>query len=271
MKIKIYGCRGSTPFSRKSEYGGNTSCMTIEYGDSLMILDAGSGIMQLDAELREKYPSYPHDLPFRANILIGHLHLDHIIGMTGFAPIWTKGTRTRIFTNARGEKPLEEQIFGSFMPPYWPVRMADISQAECITITDTFDADGLTVVPFLAVHPDHTLCFYITDGKKSIVHLLDYEITEAGAPEDLLKWCNNADLVIFDSAYSQADYALKRGWGHSTVQEGIKLANQTGCKKVLYAHYGQEYSDADLDKWHDLIPEGDERFIFAKEGMEIEI
>ncbi|MCL2874171.1 MAG: MBL fold metallo-hydrolase [Defluviitaleaceae bacterium] len=270
MKVKIYGCRGSAVFSRDSYYGGNTSCMVLDNGSSMIILDAGSGLIKLDAELRKKFPDYPFNLPFKPNILIGHLHLDHILGLTGFAPIWAEGTGTRIFTCTRDDRPLNEQVFGIFTPPYWPVHMASTAYAECVNISNTFKVDGFTVTPFSANHPDNTLSFHITDGHKSIVYLLDHEMSQQDEPKMLLEHCSNADLVVFDSAYLMKDYHKKCGWGHSTVQDGIKLAEKSHCKRMVFAHYGQEYSDCDLDELKEIVP-NDDRFIFAYEGLEIEV
>jgi len=270
MRLKIYGCRGTAAFSRDSHYGGNTSCILLESGSNMIILDAGSGLIKLDTELREKFPDYPNNLPFKLSILISHLHLDHILGLTGFAPIWAKGTDTRIFTCTRGDRPLNEQVFGIFAPPYWPVYMANASHAECVAISGTFKVDRLMVTPFSANHPDSTLSFHITDGHKSVVYLLDNEMSQQNEPTILLEHCRNADLVVFDAAYLLEDYPQKRGWGHSTVQDGVKLAEKSGCKRMVFAHYGQEYSDSDLNKLKEIVP-SDDRFIFAYEGMEIVI
>jgi len=270
MRLKIYGCRGSAALSRHSHYGGNTSCMVLNSDNDMIILDAGSGIMKLDAELREKFPNYPSHLPFTPNILISHLHLDHIIGLTGFTPIWTKGTDTRIFTCTRGESPLKEQIFGIYKPPYWPANMASLAHAQCVDISTTFEVDGFTVTPFPANHPDNTLSFHITDGRKSIVHLLDSEMSSEDDNTMLTEHCRNADLVIFDAAYLLKDYLARRGWGHSTVQDGVRLAEESGCKQMVFAHYGQEYSDNDLDALKEIVPD-DGRFVFAYEDMEIDI
>ena len=270
MKIKVYGSRGSAAVSRDSKYGGNTSCMTLENNGEMIILDAGSGLMKLDEEWRGKYPSYPSDLPFKPNILLSHLHLDHVQGMTGFAPIWTKDANTRIFTCARDDRPLDEQVFGIFAPPYWPVRMASISFAECITISGEFEVGGLTITPFSSFHPDNTIAFHITDGNKKIVYMLDNELTQPDIPAATLGYCHNADLVVFDASYALKDYPKRRGWGHSTVQDGVRLVKQSGCRRILFSHYGQEYSDYDLDEWQKIVA-GDPRFLFAHEGMEIDI
>ena len=270
MKLKAYGCRGSAALSRDSHYGGNTSCMVLKNGSSAIILDAGSGLMKLDAELREEFCDYPDNLPFKPNIFISHLHLDHIMGLVGFAPIWTEGTDTRIFTCMRDSRPLNEQVFGAFTPPYWPAHMADVSYAECVAVSDAFEVDGFTVTPFPANHPDNTLSFHITDGHKSIVYLLDNEMFQHSETSLLLEHCRNADLIVFDAAYLPKDYTQKCGWGHSTVQDGVKLAEKSGCKRMMFAHYGQEYSDSDINELKIIVPD-DSRFIFAYEGIEIEV
>jgi len=244
--------------------------MVLESGNSNIILDAGSGIIKYDAELRAKFPDYPAGLPFRFNILLSHLHMDHIQGLTGFTPIWVPGTDTRIFTCSRDGKPLNEQIFGMFAPPYWPIKMASVSRANCIEISAPFCVDGFRVEPFASNHPDETLAFRITDGEKTIVYLLDSEVSQLPENDPLVEYCRNVDLIIFDATYTLSDYSKKVGWGHSTVHDGIGLAKKSGCKRVLFAHFGQEYSDADLEKIKTTVPDT-KQFVFAKEDMEIEI
>jgi len=271
MKLKVYGCRGSAAFSRNSHYGGNTSCMRLTYDGGMILLDAGSGIMKLDAELREEYPGYPKNLPFSPNILISHLHLDHIIGLPSFAPVSDEDAGVRIFTCSRSDKPIKEQVFGAFLPPYWPVHMSAVAFAECIPVVGTFKIDHkITVTPFAANHPDTTQSFHITDGTKTVVHLLDHEMLPQDETDVLYEHCRHADVVVFDAAYLLRDYPAKHGWGHSTVQEGIRLAEKCGCKKMVFAHFGQEYSDADLNGLNDLFAQ-DDRFVLAYEGLEIEV
>ena len=271
MKLTIYGCRGTIGFARSSNYGGNSACMALEAEGSMIILDAGSGILGLDAELRAKYPGYPDNLPFTPSILISHLHLDHIIGLTEFAPIWTEGGGARIFTCTRDDRHISAQIFGAFMPPYWPAPMAELSFAECVAVSDPFEVDNkFTVMPFYANHPDKTLSFHITDGHKTLVYLLDHEMLRLDESAELLAHCRNADMVVFDAAYLLKDYPKKRGWGHSTVQDGVKLAEECGCKRMMFAHYAQAYEDSDLDQLKEAVPD-DGRFLFARDGMVVEI
>ena len=275
MKLKVYGCRGSVSMSRilSTRYGGNTSCILVEVDGNGIIFDAGSGILNLDCELKERFENYPHELPFRPEILISHLHLDHIIGLTSFAPMYFADAKTRLYTLSRDSRPLKEQVMGAFVPPYWPVALEHFTQAEFVELHDgvSFKLDSLTITPFLAKHPDLTLSYHVTDGKKTIVHLLDNEVCGMEEPhyKRLVEFCKNADMVVFDSAYSTNDYVEKLGWGHSTVDDGVKLANDSGCKKMLFSHFSPQYSDEQLDEWVASIDKNDTRFIFAYDGMEI--
>ena len=274
MNVKIYGCRGSLPTTREiaSKYGSNTSCMTVETPEQTVIIDAGSGIAQMDRLTKIfSRKENPYD------ILLSHLHLDHIIGLTVFSKIWMNSPDelVKIYTLDRDERPLKEQIFGTFVPPYWPVSMVNFANADCIAVHDKvpFQIGTLTVTPFTAAHPDKTISFHVTDGNKTVVHLLDNE-TPALLLEDwdlLVGYCKNADLVVFDSAYSVIDYPGKKGWGHSTIEDGYKLAKDSNCKRMMFTHFGFEYSDQELEILESQARSHGDTFIFARDGMEINL
>ncbi|MCL2217764.1 MAG: MBL fold metallo-hydrolase [Defluviitaleaceae bacterium] len=267
MKLKIYGCRGSmsSATATHNRYGSNTSCMGIEADGQTLILDAGSGIKQLEAECKDR--------DFKPDILLSHLHLDHTIGLTTFGPVCKPDGGARIFTYERGPRPLHEQIFGAFKPPYWPVPMDTASCAECVPLhPNKFFALGMfNILPFVAMHSDITASFHITDGNKTLVYLLDNELSLMDEKTYILltDYCRNADLVIFDACYFPEHYQSRMGWGHSTIKEAVKLQTDSGCKQILLTHFDSSYSDTELD---DLkrYP-GGEHFLLAREGMEIEL
>jgi ribonuclease BN (tRNA processing enzyme) len=272
MKIKIFGCRGSAAVSRPgSRYGGNTSCMIAESDGEIIVLDAGSGLNVLQEEYYGKNGSRLNDKA--VNIFISHLHLDHIIGLGTFGPVWGRDAIAKIYTCSRDERPIREQVLGVFSPPYWPVTMKNCSDAEVIQLLENrpMKVGVFTITPFLAKHPDHTLSFHLTDGKKTLVHLLDNEIAQMHQSEhdELLHFCSNADMVVFDAAYSNEDYLLHTGWGHSTVGDGVKLAEECKCKKMMFSHLGRHYSDEQLDSWMDGLDS--EKFIISHDGLEMEI
>ncbi|MCL2216215.1 MAG: MBL fold metallo-hydrolase [Defluviitaleaceae bacterium] len=244
--------------------------MTIETPGQTIVLDAGSGIAQMD---RITKIFARNKKPF--DILLSHLHLDHIIGLTVFSKVWVDSPDAllRIYTMDRDENPLKTQIFGAFVPPYWPVSMVKFANAECIAVKEdiTFQLGCFSITPFGAAHPDKTISFHITDGTTSIVYLLDCETPMLSEQnwEGLVKYCKNADLVVFDSAYSAADYPDKKGWGHSTIEHGVELAKSSGCKKMMFTHFGFEYSDQELEIFESSAKSQGDTFFFAREGMEI--
>ena len=265
MNIKIYGCRGSLPVSSEagSAFGGNTSCIRLVSGGSAIIVDAGSGIYNLQKDIDKNIPIH---------VLISHLHIDHIIGLSSFNPLFTSGPPVSFYTaNRNANIPLAEQIFGIFKPPYWPVDLAKTANASCVSVTDgtCFNIGSFCITPFLASHADMTISYHITDGKKTVVHLLDSETAAMSAAEyaRLVDFCKDADLVIFDSVCAPKDYEKYRGWGHSTVLDGIKLRRDTNCALMLFAHFSQNYSDEEIYSWRRYFDDGN--YVLAKDGLEI--
>ena len=270
MRLKVYGCRGSMPTARvnASKYGSNTTCMTLESESQMIILDAGSGLAQMD---RFTKVLIREDRPF--NILLSHLHLDHLIGLTVFSQIWLKYAPVKIFTLSRDERPLKEQVFSPFNPPYWPVSMTRYGNVDCIEIKydEPFKIGSFTITPFEPAHYDKTSSFHITDGDKNVVYLVDNEMQALSGEgkEVMLNYCKNADLIIFDSAYSLVDYPEKKGWGHSSIDDGFELAELSGCKKMLFSHLSFDYCDQELELFESQVLQKSDSYYFARDGLEL--
>lgn len=252
-----------------SRYGGNTSCMIVESGGCIVIIDAGSGIMMLEKELITT-----NQTRSACNVLLSHLHMDHITGFGTFSQIWKKDSAIKVFTCPRDDRPLKEQVFGVFNPPHWPSSLVKASGAQCIPVEAgvPFAIEHLIVTPFPANHPDTTLSFHISDGERVFVHLLDSETSnmKPDLHDELTRLCRGADLVVFDASYSSEDYEKYIGWGHSTVEQGVKLADECKPKRMLFSHFGQQYSDEQLDSWTRFFGDGDStEFIMAKDGLEL--
>ncbi|MCL2854426.1 MAG: MBL fold metallo-hydrolase [Defluviitaleaceae bacterium] len=250
--------------------------MTVESKGKTLIIDAGSGLVIWEQEMKKCFPNYPKDLPNPPKILLSHLHLDHIVGLGIFAPSWEKGLGMTIYTNSRDDRPLVEQVFGVFKPPYWPRDLAKLTGASCVELKcgKPIQIDHFTVTPFIANHPDKTMSFHITDGEKTVVHLLDSE-TEGLCEkmyDNLIKYCMNADLIVFDAAYSGEDYPKHVGWGHSTVEHGVDLAIKTNPRAMVFAHLSQTYTDDQLDAWGKHFTKAPNTyFVLAKDNAELEL
>jgi len=276
VRIKVYGCRGSVPIAPVggSYYGGNTSCMVIKSSGRRLVVDAGSGLMQLFHE------AYTQDKKtFSAttcNILLSHLHYDHMIGLGTFQPSWKRHYHTNIYTCSRDKRSLKEQVIGHYRPPNWPYDLQTACKFVFKEVVSgvPFYVEHFTVTPFWANHPDMTQSFHITDGHKTVVYLLDSEIEgmDEAHYNELLAFCRGVDLVVFDAAYAVADYPRYKGWGHSTINHGITLARACTPKRMLFSHFAQHYSDAELDAWANLYAnENGCEFIMARDGLELRL
>ena len=282
MKLTIYGCRAAIPFSSKAHirYGGNTSCVGVTSKGQTLILDAGSGLTRLDYDLRAER--------IRLNeihLLLGHLHLDHIIGLTMFRPVWLRNGGVHIYTKNRGgvgrfgPLSMAEQVFGAFVPPYWPVDMTKAAQARMHEIEEEkpFEIGVFHITPFKINHPDEATAFRISDGEKVLVYLTDHETGNKLPDPDIVRRCANADAVFFDSAYAPADYEMYRGRGHSTWADGLALAQACDCKKMIFGHISLDYTDTRMDALANkagktAIEAGlSERYVFARDGLTLDI
>ena len=278
IELKIYGVTGTVPFKAgASHFSGNTSCMVVESQGFCMVIDAGTGILGFQQELKRKHPDFPAGINQRIPIVLSHLHLDHIIGLGAFAPVWHPDSQLDIYAVPYNGRPLKDLLFEVFKPPYWPVVMNESTVTfNALSRGGITDIGPFRVNTFSAPHPDNASNFHISDGRKSLVYLLDAEVRSLDAPayQKLSEICARADVVIFDAAFAPKDYENRRGWGHSTYEDGIKLAEDSGCKRIVFTHFSPEYGYNDLFAWQQDVktrfPDGD-KYIFAKEGMELSL
>src|SRR5215510_8269417 len=99
MTVKLWGVRGSIPSPGPNtvRYGGNTSCVSIHFGDDVVVvLDAGSGVRILGKQLWGKASSI--------YMLLTHDHWDHIQGFPFFAPIYEQGRKIFMFPAKTGHE-----------------------------------------------------------------------------------------------------------------------------------------------------------------------
>lgn len=248
LQVRFWGIRGSTCASGPQfvEFGGHTPCVEIRCGERLFIVDAGTGIAALGAELG---PSAPETV----DILFSHLHLDHISGLPFFKPaLLGKERLIRTYCgNLEGESamaPLEKL----FAPPLFPVRL---SQLPARFEHHGFQAgeplafdDGFVVETHSLNHPGGATGYRFSHKGRSVCYVSDLEHSDPWPDPALARFVRNADLVIFDGMFAEADYPSCRGWGHSTWQMGVALAKEAGVKALAIFHLYPGHDDAFLRK-----------------------
>jgi len=255
MKVTVWGARGSVPAPgpEMNRYGGNTSCVQLELSDgSSLILDAGTGIRSLGVAAASEMSE--------VNILLTHLHLDHIQGLMFFAPCFRPGTSITIWGPASPEASLEERIARYISAPLSPV---EVRELPCdVSFLDTPPSEweiGPAKIRAEAVtHRGPTLGYRITDADATVTYISDHEPGLGASLETLEpEWISGydlacaTDLLIHDCQYTDEEYPDHLGWGHSRVTDALTFARRVEAKKTLLFHHDPLHSDEFLDEFQD--------------------
>lgn len=255
-KLVFYGVRGSYPVSDKKviKYGGNTSCVLIESEDQYIILDAGTGIINIGKYLMELNPN-----PKKINLFLTHLHIDHILGLPFFEPVFDEEYEIDIYSDQTNATPLKKTIYALFNKPLSPISTKGIKAKLNFYILDTNNRKTLHINKHISIdyikeksHPlTGVLLYRLSINGKSIVYSTDVESPQGYNPE-ILDFIKGADILIHDSMYFDEDYhsnlAPKKGYGHSTVQMAVNNAINGSVKELFLFHYDPGYSDADVER-----------------------
>ena len=266
-KFIVLGSRGSMACSdiRLLKYGGATSAFLLQAGDKNILFDAGTGILRSTELLQEENEMH---------VLIGHVHMDHIIGIAFWRPLFMKDKEVHIYSEMRDGMGIREQLDNFLRPPYWPVGIGlfqGVKGYHDITVGEPFElGSGVTVSTMRSNHPNTGTIFRVDWDGKSVVYAVDYEHSEKSSRE-LAVFAKGCDLLIYDSTYAPEVYPQRVGWGHSTWVEALKLKEAAGVKTLLLAHHEIDNTDEILDSLQNKLTELDKNVYLAKEGMEIEL
>lgn len=263
-KVSVWGVRGSMPAPSREflEFGGNTSCVSVDCGEELVVFDAGSGLTALGGCLEG------YHRPIR--IFISHVHIDHLLGLFTFQPFFDSEAEVHFYGEARDGVPFRRQLEALVGPPYWPIPFdrfrAGITVHE-IGPDQSIDLPGGRVVRTMrSNHPNGCLLYRLESEGRSVVYSLDCELTETLRPR-LVEFCRGAGVLVWDANFTAVDLARHAGWGHSCWEQGAELRREAGVKLLLLAHYSQSYTDRFLKEQERLAAQPGVRF--ARETMEV--
>lgn len=268
MMVRFWGVRGSiaSPGPDTARYGGNTACVELRCGGHLVILDAGTGLRALGANL------VAAGKPVDADLLCSHTHLDHICGFPFFAPAYAAGNRIRIWAGHAAAKGDIAAVFGMTLnPPLFP-NVTDSFKAA-IEFKNFVCGESLSPRPGMTVktgglnHPGGACGYRVEWAGKSLAYITDTEPRPGGPDEAVLALAENADIAIYDANYTDADYAPHAGWGHSTWQDAVKIARQAKVKTLVLFHHDPSRSDAMLDAIGAEAAKAHPGTIVAREGL----
>lgn len=257
MGLTFYGVRGSTPCDGPefARFGGNTSCVVLEgSGHPPVILDLGTGLRSYGRAVESAHADGSTPAPFRASVLLSHLHWDHVQGLPFFAPLFRPESEVEVFGPRHDDGPLAELFAGLMCPPYFPIRPEDLAADLRFTDVgdDTFDAGAARVTSCWVPHTGPTLGFRIELAGCRIAYLPDHGPdlhagVESAITPGVLELCDGVDVLIHDAQYTPDEYEQRSTWGHSTIDYALHVAQESGARSLALFHHDPAHSDDVLE------------------------
>jgi phosphoribosyl 1,2-cyclic phosphodiesterase len=253
VQVTLWGTRGSlaTPGPEMARYGGNTSCVGVLGREgTMLVLDAGTGIRRLGTTIA---PSVR-----RIDILLTHLHMDHIQGLGFFAPLYRPDLEVHIWGPGTAALSLEARLMRYLSPPLFPVSLSELpcKLAFHDLATGVAEIGEFRVSSVLVCHPGPTVGYRISEaGGGVMTYLPDHEpaLGLLKFPQLPRAWTSGAelaadvDLLIHDSQYGSAEYPGHCGWGHSSLHQTLAFGSLVEVKHLVPFHHDPGHTDGDLD------------------------
>lgn len=271
MKIRFWGTRGSipTPGQRTVRYGGNTACVEVRNGSGgLLVLDAGTGLRELGIALAQEGKT-----PLTVDLLLSHLHWDHIQGIPFFRPAYDPRNTLRIHGPVQ-KQPLRDLLGLGMDDPFFPVDLDGLPVKPAIHEVrsgDTVRMGAYTVSAVQIFHPAPSLAYRIESDGRALVYATDTEDPFSGGDNPVVPLAAGAHTIIHDAQFLDDDF--KATWGHSTVAAALDVARRAGVSRLVLFHHDPDRTDDALDRIgrdSQAAADGIE-VVVAREGLELEV
>ncbi len=267
--VRFWGVRGSLacPGPDTVIYGGNTSCVELQCGEHRLVFDAGTGIRPLGVSLAG---SGPVDL----DLFLSHTHLDHVVGLPFFGPLFDPASDVRLWAgHLRPEHGLVDVIGSLMTAPLFPVAIerfvCDPSFNDFMCGKSLSPKPGVQIHTARLTHPGRASGYRVEYDGRVICYVTDTEHTPGTLDAGILELIQGADLVIYDSTYTDDEYPFHEGWGHSTWQEGVRLCDAAGAGTLAIFHHDPVRDDRALAAIADAAETTRPGTIVAREGLRL--
>jgi phosphoribosyl 1,2-cyclic phosphodiesterase len=252
-KLVFWGVRGSTPTLERDtwRYGGNTPCVELTAPDGThFILDCGTGLRLLG----KRWAQAHSDFGIEAHVLVTHYHWDHIQGIPFFLPFFESQNRFHFYSfqsKFLGPDTLRQVLDSQLASPYFPVDVGMMLSTRSFREVgggEKWEVEGTRITTAWLNHPQGCLGYRLDTTAGSIVYATD---NEPGVPEfdkNLRQFAQGADVLIYDAQYSPEQVSsTRKGWGHSSWLEGVKIARESRVKNLVLFHHNPDSPDNVVD------------------------
>ena len=268
--VRFWGVRGSVPVSgeKTREFGGNTPCLEVVCGNRVLMLDSGSGAFGFGEYLMDRTGQ-------RIDVFFTHCHYDHIEGVPFFAPAHNTSWHVNYWSGHLYGKMTTRQMMKTYMKaPYFPIGpeiFCGRSDYHDFEPGSTLDLeDGITIRTCPLNHPDGAVGYRIEFDGRSICYITDMEHGAGDPPRQLTGMISAADILVYDAMFSDEEYPAYRGWGHSTWQEGMRLAERCNVGTYVAFHHQPGHDDATLREIEKQLQQQRPGSVLAREGLKLE-
>ncbi len=246
FRVRFWGVRGSLPVSGPEfqQYGGSTACIEIQCGRHTLFFDAGSGLRPAGEALKA-------DAQTDFDLFFTHCHYDHIVGLPFFIPLYDPMARVVLWSGHLAGLMTTREMLGEFMrPPWFPVKL-DVCRAN-FDCRDFVSGDVLRPRPGVVIrtaslnHPGGCVGYRVEWRGRVVAVISDTEHEPGTLDPAVLGLIENADLVVYDCTYTEEEIPYRRGFGHSTWQQGAKLCEAAGATSLALFHHDPARTDAEL-------------------------
>jgi len=274
FQIKFWGVRGSIPCpgSETVRYGGNTSCVEMQVGRERLIFDGGTGLRILGQSLMT-------ESPVKAHLFFTHSHWDHIQGFPFFIPAFIRGNTFKIYgiPSANGAT-IKQTLHDQMLHPNFPVPLqimrADLEFYD-LEMGETLHYGDVSVETRPLNHPGEAVGYRVNWQGLSAAYITDTEHFPDRLDDNVLALVRQADVMIIDATYTDEEYNdpkySKVGWGHSTWQQAVKIAQASQVKQLVLFHHDPAHNDDFLDRIGEQVRKILPQTILAREGLSIEL
>jgi phosphoribosyl 1,2-cyclic phosphodiesterase len=272
--INFWGVRGSIacPGTATVRYGGNTPCVEMLVGSHRLIFDAGTGIHVLGQSLLG-------DLPVSGHLFFSHSHWDHIQGFPFFSPAFMEGNEFDIYGGVIPHGvTIEHRLHDQMTQPNFPVPLQVMGanlRFHNLDYGDKIKLGDVTVTTGLLNHPGGAMGYRVSWQDYAVAYITDTEHFSDRLDKNVLGLADRADVLIYDCTYTDEEYnhpkSSKVGWGHSTWQEAVKVAQAAQVKKLVIFHHDPNHDDNFMDSIQVESVKVFSQSIVAKEGMSIKV
>ena len=269
LSVRFWGVRGSLPCAGRDtlRYGGNTSTVEIDAGGHVLVLDGGTGCHELGRALLK---AGRHG----GDVFLSHAHFDHVCGLPFFQPFFVPGQDWRVWSGHLENGMTTRGLFDELMrPPLFPVT-PDIFTAN-MTYRDfragqTLSPEpGITVHTIALHHPNNATGYRVEFGGRAVVYVTDVEHSLVQTDPALVAFARGADVLIYDSTYSDEQFVAGRG--HSTWQEGMRIADAAGIATFVAFHHDPDHNDAFMDDIACALSAVRPGSLVAREGLFLQL